>query len=371
MTYTPNFSDPRTIKRVRLALAFANGFLSDTKPRAWSTRYIDKFFGQQQHPLSQYLRESLLVCHSERYNMHHGMCKTYTKNVSGINMLLASLSHIHTLPSVSLPNQSVLDELTKTAITDKYSAELSSKKFLYDDKSNRLWHELQRVRKSIKMEIFKDNGMKYHYDIECCAPTLIHQHAQQIPLVLRDGVYIQGPMDLYLFALRRYLGDRVAVRNELASAVGITYEVAKEVINALLMGAQLGYNEDTDLYQLLGGNRSVIAALKSNDFVRELRSDIKTTWEYIRPTLPSATITTKRGVIRRKPISNKQKASVYFEAERRVLDSIRKYLVRAGYQHFLEHDGFVCDARVDTDKLREWVYHTTGYKVYLSQTVHH
>ena len=98
MKYNINIKDPRTQKRVKKAIAFANAFLSDTKPRGWSTRYIDKFFGQQQHELSKWLRDKLLICHSDRYDMNMGICKTYTKNVNGINELL---EQINSYPSVS------------------------------------------------------------------------------------------------------------------------------------------------------------------------------------------------------------------------------------------------------------------------------
>ena len=39
--YTPNFNDPRAIKRVSAAIGFVNALLQD-KPKQMYTRFIDK-----------------------------------------------------------------------------------------------------------------------------------------------------------------------------------------------------------------------------------------------------------------------------------------------------------------------------------------
>lgn len=386
MKYTPNLNDPRTQKRVKKAIAFTNAFLSDIKPRGWSTRYIDKYFGQQQHDLSNWLRNKLLILHSDRYDMNMGICKSYTKNVNGINQLLKQMNsypsvsqvgpktkqNTSTTTSVSQVSQtntiSVL-QVTKDFIKEEFSKELKSKKFTYDDKSSRLWHDLQRVRREYKQQIFSESGLKYQYDIECCAPTLIHQYSQMIPEIVQDNKWVQGPMDLYLFALRKYLTDRKSVRNELANQAEITYDQAKEIINALLMGAQLGHNKDTEIYKMLNGDTARIEFLKQHQFLSQLRDDIKTCWEYIRPTLPVTYITDKNNKQRRLPISSKQKASVYFDLERQVLNASRDYLDRTNNKYFLEHDGFVCEKEINKEELSNWVKINTGFEIKLEMAV--
>lgn len=358
--YTPNLNDPRTQKRVKKAIAFTNAFLSDIKPRGWSTRYIDKYFGHQGNDLSKWLRTKLLICTNERYAMDSGICKEYIKNQNGMNSLLRQ---INSYPSVI--------QVTKDLVNEEFGKELKSKNFTYIDKSNRLWHDLQRVKKEYKREIFIENGLTYEYDIQCCAPTLIYQYSQQIPEMIHNNKWIQGPMDLHLVALRRYLKDRKEIRNELANEAEITYEQAKEIINALLMGAQLGYNKDSDIYKILNGDKARIEFLKQHEYLKQLRTDIKTCWDYIKPTLPRKSILTKSGKQRMLPISNKQKAGVYFDLERKVLNASRNYLDRTNNKYFLEHDGFACEKEVNLDELSKWVKLHTGFLIKLDQVVLH
>ena len=372
MTYTPNLKDPRTQKRVKKAIAFANAFLSDTKPRDWSTRYIDKYFGQQQNDLSKWLRAKLLICTNERYTKGQKHCKKYIKNTAGQNELVSYLKDHSLYPSVlQVPQTSNLSavQITKDVINEEFGAELKSKNFTYEDKSNRLWHDLQRVRKEIKQSIFSDSGMKYNYDIQCCAPTLIHQYSQQIPEVIHNDKWIQGHMDLYLFALRKYLKDRKEVRTELANQAEITYDQAKEIINALLMGAQLGMNYKSDIYKLLDGDKARIEFLKQHEFIKQLREDIKTCWEYIKPTLSVTYITDKNHKQRRLGIRSKQKAGVYFDLERKVLNASRDYLGRTNNKYFLEHDGFVCEKEINKEELSKWIYNNTGFVVELDLSI--
>ena len=376
-TYQPNFNDPRIQKRIKRAIAFTNAFVSDTKPRGWSTRYIDKFFGQSQHDLSIWLRTKLLTCTNERYAKDSGICKQYIKNTTGLNELVCSLKTHNSYPSVSqvqndkdcTSNTISVSQVTTDFIKDEFHQELTTKCFVYEDKSGRLWHDLQRVRREYKQTIFSETGLKYQYDVECCAPTLIHQYSQTIPEVIYDGKWIQGPMDLYLFALRKYLSDRKQVRMELAEKADITYEEAKEIINALLMGAQLGHNKDSDIYKMLKGDKARIDFLKQDDFLVQLREDIKTCWDYIKPTLPVTVILDKNKKERRKPISSKQKAGVYFDLERQVLNSVRDFMDRSDIKYFLEHDGWVCDKELDMKKLNKWIENSTGFVIQLDNTI--
>jgi hypothetical protein len=284
-----------------------------------------------------------------------------------------SLRQINSYPSVLQVGKSSKQvdtsisvlQVTKNLINEEFGTELQTKNFVYTDKSSRLWHDLQRVRKEYKQEIFTENGLNFQYDIECCAPTLIHQYSQTIPELIKDDKWIQGPMDLYLFALRTYLKDRKGIRYQLANEAEITYDQAKEIINALLMGAQLGHNKDSDIYKMLNGDKARIDFLKQYEYLQQLRDDIKTCWDYIKPMLPVTYITDKNNKQRKLPISNKQKAGVYFDLERKVLNSIRDYLDNTNNKYFLEHDGFVCEREINKEDMSNWVYINTGYEIQL------
>jgi len=182
MAYIPNFNDPRVISRSKRALGFACGVMSSTKAHEWSSRYIDKYFGTSNHQLSKYLRDTLLICTDDfyRYNSSSNQCKQYKLNQIGVDHLrdALKLTHIQTYPSVA-----------QVAKSD-YKEELATGNFEYLDKSNRLWHPLQRYRKQYRQQILADHGYEHSYDIECSAPTLIHQYSQMIPEVIQDGKWI-------------------------------------------------------------------------------------------------------------------------------------------------------------------------------------
>jgi len=369
--YQPNLNDPRVVRKVTKAIAFANGILSDNKPRQWSTRYIDKYFGQQQNLLSKWLRSKLLICTNDRYAKDSGVCKEYIKNTKGINELVSLLNQSNSYPSVLQVKTKTISvsQVTTQVISETYKQELQTKKFVYEDKSNRLWHDLQRVKKEYKQTIFSQHGLKHQYDIDCCAPTLVLQYSQQLPEIIHEGKYIMGPMDLWLFALNEYLCNKTEVRQKLADEAEISYEQAKTIINALLMGAQLGHNKDTDIYKILDGDKARIEFLKEYQFIKELRSDIKTCWDYIKPTLTRREITTKTGKKRVLPISSRQKSGLYFDLERKVLNVIRHYLDGSNNKYFLEHDGFVCMKEVNTEELSKWVKFNTGFNINLQHMV--
>jgi hypothetical protein len=359
-TYQPNINDPRIQRRITRALGFIGSHLSDSKSHPWSTRYIDKYLGIQSNDLSKWLRARLLICTNDRYSKDTGICKEYIKNSTGYNNLMSLLKSITSYPSVL----QVGNPVTKW-VKDEYKNELSSKVFTYDDKSDRLWHPLQRIRKEHKIQVFSDHGLIHQYDIECCAPTLIHQYSQSIPEIVIEGNYIQGPMDLYLFALREYFTDRQRIRQVIATQADISVKTTKEIINALLMGAHLSNNKDSDIFNLLNGDKAKIEFLKQHPYLCELRQDIKTCWDYIKPLLSRKSITTKLNKQRLLPISSKQKAGVYFKLERQVLNAIRNYLDNTSNKYFLEHDGWVCMDEIDRVSLIKWVKDSTGYHINL------
>ena len=364
MSYEPNFNDPRVRKRIKKALGFVGSCLSDTEPRGWSTRFIDKNLGHQKENLSKYLRSQLLICTSDRYNKDTGVCKKYIKNSTGYNNVKDLLVNHITYHSVSEVG------IIKEWINTEHKKELSTLDFAYTDKSHRLWNPLQRVKKSYKQEIFRDVGLIYQYDIQSCAPTLIHQYSQRIPEIVIDNKYMQGPMDLYLFALRDYLKDRKSIRDKIANETEVSPNIIKIIINALLTGAQLGRNKDSDIYKLLDGDIARIEYLKQHPYIKELRTDIKTCWEYIKPTLTRRSIVNKNNKHQLLPISSKQKSNIYFQLERQILDAVIEFMDSTGdIKYFLEHDGWSCNKKLDNELLTKWIKDKTGYDIQLELVV--
>jgi hypothetical protein len=342
--YQPNFNNPRVRDRSLTAIGFVCGVMSHTKPREWSTRYIDKYLGNQRNDLSKYLRELLLICTDDRYSFNKGersICKKYILNQEGLQYLRGklNLNNITTYPIV-----------VKVA-KDDHLNELTTGSFVYNDQSNRLWHPLQRYRREHKRQILADHGYQHQYDIECCAPTLIHQYSQQQT----------DPMDLYLSALTRYLKEKNQVRQQLSAELELPIDAVKEIINALFAGAVISRNTRTDIYHILNGDLARIEFLKQNQFIQELVTDIKTCWQYLQPVIAKRTKKTKKGTERRLPVTSKQKWQVYFELERRVLNSIRDYLEEKQAKYFLEHDGWSCNEEINQIELRDYVKEQTGF----------
>ena len=348
--YNPNFNDPRVISKCRKALGFACAVMSETKPHPWSTRFIDEYFGQSTTDISKWLRKTLLICTDEffRFNIpgERGICKKYVLNKDGVRYLREALkiNNIQLYP--------IVYDLAQA----EHSDALATGNFPYTDKSNRLWHPLQRYRKQYRTEILAGAGYTHDYDIECCAPTLIHQYAQQCG------------MDEYLFALRKYLTDRTAIRNELAQALELDTTAVKEVVNALFAGAPITTRKESDISQILNGDLARIEYLKQDPYVQELVADIKTCWDYIKPSMSRRTKTQKNGRERLIPVSCKNKWHVYFELERVVINSVRTYLEERSIRHFLIHDGWTCEREIDRDELEDYVRTYTGYEVKFEYT---
>lgn len=341
MAYTPKFQDPRVQKRIRRALGFAIGAISVTKPQAWSTRYIDQWFGVQSNSLSAYLREQLLICVDDRWNKDTGECKKYLLNSQGVNFLSESIGlTTHTT------NPIVLE-----VAHEEYSKELSTGQFNYKDKSQRLWHPIQNYRREYKRQILENANMCYHYDIECCAFSLILQYSQQLG------------QDQYPFAIRNYIKNRSEIRQELARELDIDPVAVKRILSALLAGAPLSTNPTHAIYQMLDCDSSRVLFLREHEFITNLRDEIKLCWESIGPTLTRREIITKTQKRRRLPISAKQKWGVYFDLERRVLNEIRSYLTTNNNKHFLEHDGWSCEREVNVSELIDFIKKQTGFEL--------
>lgn len=363
MIYQPNFNDPRVINRIRHAYGFTRAVISE-RPHRWSTRYIDRYFGQQQTALSKWLRCHLLIPTSHSYSQTTGQTKEYKLNISGAdyvrNILLGrrDQNQNHANNNFDFDWQHIEKinydrDVVLRFIKQEWGSELVNRNFTYEDKSHRLWHPLQNVRRQQRALAFADYNLCYQYDIECAAPTLIHQHAQQQP----------DPMDLYLFALRNYLNDRQQIRQTLSQALEVDIKTAKVIINALFCGARIGHGADFAISQLLDNDAAKIQYLKQDTFIQQLRADIKTCWLYIQPSMMRIGITDKRNRHRLLPVTSKQKWQRYFDLERRCLNAIRNYLDQTQNHYFLEHDGWTCEREIDLTALTAFVHNSTGFNL--------
>lgn len=343
MTYTPNFNNQAFRKRALLALKFVGAVSHKLHKPSWlSCRWIHHKdnFGKSGNPVSDYLKDLLLICVDERYEYkgENKYCKKYIKNRKGILWLRQQLG--------CMPKPT-------RQITDTQREELISGKFNYSIKSSRLNHAIQSIPKQQKHEIFIDYRYVYEYDIECCAPRLIHQFAQRCGL------------DLYLPALQEYIANRSQVRQRLALACEVSETHIKSLVIMLLFGARIQYNptHPNDIYFLFKGDQARIDYMKQDPYISQLRKDIALCWCYIKPYVSNRTIKTSQGHMRSLPINSKRKSGIYRDLERSIGDVWREYLDKRDIRYFSEHDGFTCEREIDREELINEVYVRTGYEI--------
>lgn len=372
MCYKPNWNDPRVRSRAIQAYGFVRAVISTTKPRAWSTRYIDRYLGQQTTAISRYLRRLLLITTNHHWSIESHQCKQYIANQNGLDYLRGVLSgesplrvdennvfdkNHTTYPIVydlTKPTTHTFDLVAVDAFCQReFGDQLKHLDFNYEDKSNRLWHPLQNVRKEFKLPLMARAGLTYHYDIRSAAAQLVYQHAQELG------------QDEYLFAIEQYLKDPQAIRESIAQELDMPVRAVKVIINALYCGARVGHNPEFALSRLLANDSARIQLLKEHSYISQLRDDIKCCWTSIATSMSRTYSPTVRG-LRLKPLTSRQKWNRYFELERRVLDGVRAYLTAAGNDHFLEHDGWVTAQPIDQQELIDSIKQTTGYRIELS-----
>lgn len=334
--YQPNLNDPRIQHRLRTALDYVTTYVNPHKSVWLSTRHIDKYFGQQQHHLSKWLRKELLICTDEKFNKDLGQCKKYIQNVDRINHHLG-----------------ITQYTPKPAIDIEIEQQLVSGEFEYEEKSNRLWNPLQHLPKRIKRPLLAKNGMNYSYDIQSCAPTLLLQYAR------RCGMTQNTPL------LDEYLSNRANIRLKIAQETGISTSQSKLVVNALLNGAYISSNYDNAIFKEISYNHHILSKLKTNEYLLGLKEEIKSIWNSIKPTLPVRYLTDKNGKTRRCALSGRDKSGVYREQEELVIKSIKRYMKKTKNKVLLEHDGWTCERIIDEVELRSHVKSMTGYDIKL------
>lgn len=351
--YEPNYNDPRVVKKIRSALSFVNAYISDKKEKPIAQSQINKYFGQSQHDLSKFLKETLLVCTDGRYSKEAKLCKKYIKRTAGVKFLLDKLKINDKIAAKTLQDMSISQIELDHA--DALQA-LKNGTLEYNEKSSRYWNSLQNIPKSNKQIVLARCGFNHQYDTECSAPTLLHQYAQSLG------------MDAYLFAIRKYLNNKVECREQLAQDANISVHVAKRVINALFCGAKVSTNDRHSIFHLVNCSKSAIAAIKASQFIIELKSDIKQVWDQMiesRILIRNTRISARTGNIVNIPLTSKKKWIVYFNQEQKVIDSMVDYFNHFNIKYFLEHDGWTLDQHVDNTTLINFIYQETGYKVKL------
>jgi len=118
MTYLPNFSDKRVLKKIKDCYSFAlSGILSTSRPKQFPQSYLIKIFGQSQNPLSKWLRKQLLICTNEEYCFSKGVAsfdgrsksKEYILNSNNLDFIRSLLKIDKSISDVEFDISIVLE----------------------------------------------------------------------------------------------------------------------------------------------------------------------------------------------------------------------------------------------------------------------
>lgn len=361
--YSPNLNDPRVANRCHTALGFVLGVMSEHDPKSWSTRYIDKHLGQQQLPLSKWLRKQLLITTDEHYNKNTGKCKSYILNTEGVNELKHALISARPLPQHALPSKLNLNIHSTDPLMDhvlvghlierEYGDQLRSGDFQYRESHHRLWNGLQNIRRCHRVPIMAGYDYSHQYDISTSCATVLEQ------LSRRYG------NDLWMPHLENYQDNKHEVRNTIQQEFEISEKTAKVLINSLFCGARIGLNPDFATTHMLDGDVSKIMLAKEHPVICGLREEIRTCWNHIITSGSEISRRRKLDTGRLIPVSSRDKWIVYFKYERYIINSMRKFVNKQMIRCFLEHDGIRTTDSVDIQELTHQIYLDTGFDVKL------
>jgi len=326
--YTPNFNDPRVIRRCKRSLGFLASHLHPTKPKLYARDALDRYLGKSSNPLSAYIRSKTLICVDSHYNMETGKPKRYTLDLNGFDEIQTAIGEGSVDPKT----------VAARAMLDIHGDTIRSGKFKYKDKSHRRWNEIQNISSEIRSIVFHDCGYSWNYDIENAAPTLLLQLAKQ------------SGLKRTLHTIEDLLVNKTQRRQELAKRIGCDTKTAKKLISAKLAGATLRWNNSLHVYTL-NRNNLQFQRLIDDRWFKMLSEDLKYMWQYIKADTPYDRLTSR------------QKWGIYFSLERKIIDSCEKLLRKHNCHYFLEHDGFRTNKYIDPHEFKLHVKKHTGYNV--------
>lgn len=332
MTYTPNFLDPRIIKRCQQALTWCENYIKPSQARWLSTREIQKHMGSLSRPLGKYLRNTLLICKDPYYNMNTGRCMSWSLNAQGFQNLCNQIGH-----------------KSSVTITPEIVTELNTGEFEYKESSHREYHPLQNLPKRIKQPLLSHNGYRYEYDIQCCAQTLLLQHARSL------GFKKETPY------MDQYISDRQSVRSDLSERLGLDEITVKKILTAILNGGSISAWHTNMIFSYVNYNRLMIDHLRGDVFIQGYQKEVREMWSEIRK---------HQSLGYKERFNAKMKSEIYRKKEESVRVVIKRYLRKTKNSSFIEHDGWSSKTAVDIDRLCREVQQQTGFVIKLDWTIH-
>jgi hypothetical protein len=327
-----NLTDPRVIKRIQQGLDWVNAYLKPNKDQWLSTREIQRQFGSQSRPLGKWIKQQLLICTDTYYSTASGRCKQYRLNQDGYLNLCRSI-----------------DYEPQIQISTKHEDELATGDFEYKQVANREYHPLQNLPKRIKKPLLTSKGYRHEYDIQCCAQTLLLQHARSL------GFTKSTP------ALDRYISDRAQVRDELSQRLELDTMTIKKILTAILNGGSISIWHENMIFAYVDFNKLMIYELRKDTYIQQYQKEVRDMWKFLRGT---------KCLEKGERFNAKMKSEMYRFLEESVRAVIKRHLKRTRNVAFIEHDGWSSHKPVDIVRLCYEVKQQTGFVIELDWTIH-
>ena len=340
---TPNLKNRRTRKRIYNALMFAQSMLHAEHPAPLSRYELDREFSQAVTATGRWLRYHLLITHDNTWNHFQGKCKEYLLNVDGVKLLRELLEIDKPYNAFSgLTNRDNYKYLDTQLAVDWANERYPFDEITYNEKSNRYWNAIQNLRREIRNEYLKSNGLKYQYDMVCAAQTLLYQRYYQM-----TGKSLDMIID--------YITNRDNIRERLSRELDLPIDSIKKLLTALFAGARVVASNHNDIYEICEYDNARIEWINQDVYMNMLRNEIKVLWKTLRNEIDY----TGR-------ITSSIKWKYYFSLERQVMDVIINHV--KDKKHFILHDAIVVEQELDVSQIKSQIKSTTGFTIQLEES---
>lgn len=308
-------------------------YIPNNQSRPISRTEIYDRFGNTSRQPGKGLKELFLTVSDPYYNMNTGKCIRYSKNTNGIQWVKEQLGLVNLAPSIPAEHQHQLD----------------TGDFEYKESNFREYHPLQNLPKRIKKPLLASKGYRHEYDIQCCAQTLLLQHAKKL------GFNKPTPM------LDSYISNRASIRTELSQRLGLDTQTIKKILTAILNGGSISAWHENMIFSYVNYNKLMISELSVDPYIQGYQKEVRDMWKFLRGTL---------NLKYKERLNAKMKSEIYRELEESVRVVIKRHLKKTRNVAFIEHDGWSATKAVDIERLKYEVNKQTGFVIELDWTIH-
>lgn len=347
-TYKPNFNDPRVRRKAEAVLRWCDGMRAFKAGKIVHHDTLTEVFGNRsQGGLSEWLYMNLLsqVGHYEPGKRSF----SYRLKESGYKK-------IHELLGSTPPTE-------VEVVKQQFSSLIAGiEEPAYKDNGSRRFHPIQNIKRNIRREVFAD---WWDYDIEACAPTLIHQF-------VTTSRWHQAIGGNDFPAVDRLINEKDIVRSEISACTGLEPQKVKELLSAIFFRGNPAPSPKAGIFRLLGSDIEKHHRFLNLPFIIQLRDDCHRLW--IKATLfdgferASGQLFEGKILPRRPKKAARLRMAIYLSLERKVIQVIEDEVSEQKVPFLLMHDGLMAQRRLDKSTLESKVRERLGFTVRLSES---